>query len=104
MLGYSLFACSGLRRRLAEAVPLRDRIFLCDGIPEPFVLGVFRPSIYLPSDLTEKEQEYVLLHEACHIRGRDPVWKALGYLAFVPPLVQSGWCGWLLPWPARTWR
>ena len=81
MLGYSLFAWFRLRRRLAEAVPLRDRIFLCDGIPAPFVLGVFRPSIYLPSDLTEKEQEYVLLHEACHIRRRDPVWKALGYLA-----------------------
>ncbi len=82
MLGYSLFAWLRLRRRLAEAVPLQDRIFLCDGIPAPFVMGIFRPAIYLPSDLTEKEQEYVLLHENGHIRRRDPAWKALGYLAF----------------------
>lgn len=31
----------------------------------PFILGLFHPCIYLPSDLSEPELGFVLAHERC---------------------------------------
>ncbi len=70
-----------LKRRLREAVPLRDNIYLADSIGSPFVLGLLRPKIYLPSTLSLREQGYIIRHEQVHIRRLDPLWKALGFLA-----------------------
>ena len=69
-----------LRRRIAEAVPVRNGIWTCDRISSPFVLGVFRPRVYLPSGLGEAETAYVLAHEAAHLKRRDHLWKPLGFL------------------------
>ena len=48
-----------LRRRLIGAVPLEGNIRLADHIGAPFVAGIFRPRIYLPSSLEEAQREYV---------------------------------------------
>ena len=83
MLAWSVIALLRLRRRLAEAVPLageRD-VWLADHIPSPFVLGLFRPKIYLPGRMSGAERDYVLLHERTHIRRLDPVFRALAWLA-----------------------
>nr|WP_325193483.1 M56 family metallopeptidase [uncultured Oscillibacter sp.] len=50
-----------LRRRLVGAVPLEKNIYLADHIATPFVLGLVRPKIYLPSSLPEGERRYILL-------------------------------------------
>lgn len=68
-----------LTRRLKEAVLWKDNVWLCDHLPAPFVLGVRRPRIYLPSDLTPEAAELVLVHEREHIRRRDALWKILAY-------------------------
>ncbi len=81
MAAYALMSYLWLRWKLASAVHLRDNIYLADHIPSPFVLGLFRPKIYLPSSMEEKEQSYILLHEQHHIRRLDHIWKALGFLA-----------------------
>ena len=70
-----------LRRRLTGAVPLEKGVYLADHIGAPFVLGLVRPRIYLPSALPEAEREYILLHERCHIRHLDHVVKLLAFLA-----------------------
>lgn len=70
-----------LRRRLVGAVRLEDNIYLADYIPSPFVMGLFRPKIYLPSTLTETERGYILRHEQYHLRRRDHVVKLLSFLA-----------------------
>lgn len=70
-----------LRRQLVGAVPLSGRVYLADRIPSPFVLGLIRPKIYLPSDLERADRTMVLLHEQAHIRRGDPIWKALAFLA-----------------------
>lgn len=81
MLGYSVISYFPLRRRLVGAVCLRDNIYLADGISSPFVMGLVRPKIYLPSTLSEKEQKYILLHEQHHIRRCDHVVKLLSFAA-----------------------
>lgn len=81
MAAYSLISLLRLRRRLAEAVVLKGNIYLADRIDSPFVLGLLRPRIYLPSALSDREQGYILLHEQHHIRRGDHLFKALAFLA-----------------------
>ncbi len=68
-----------LRRRLRTAVRVRDRIWETGRITTPFVLGILRPNIYLPSGLESAEREYILLHEQHHIRRLDPLMKLLAF-------------------------
>ena len=96
MGGFSLAQYALLRRRLAEAVPLGGNVYLCDRIASPFVMGLFRPNIYLPSETPEEERSFILAHERYHIRRVDPVWKALAYLAlcihWFNPLAWLAFC------------
>ncbi len=77
---YSIISFFLLRRRLREAVRAEKNIWLCDRVSSPFLLGLFRPRIYLPSDLNPDDKAYVLAHEAAHIRRKDHWWKPLGFL------------------------
>jgi len=83
LLGYGALSLLGLRRRLAGSVPLEGEknVRLAGHIPSPFVLGLVRPVIYLPSDLNEGERDYILLHERTHIRRFDHVTRGLAWLA-----------------------
>lgn len=78
-----LFALSSvvrLHRLVREAVCARDNIYICDAVKSPFILGIFRPRVYLSSALNEKEIAYIVAHESAHLKRRDHWWKALGYL------------------------
>lgn len=81
MVIYSIVSYIRLRRKLSVVVPLRDNIFIADDIKSPFVVGLFRPKIYLPCNLGDKEQEYIILHEQHHIKRLDHGMKALAFLA-----------------------
>ena len=78
---YSVVSLLRLRRKLIGAVPLRENIYLADYIESPFVMGILRPKIYLPSSLSEQEQGYIILHEQHHIRRGDHIIKALAFFA-----------------------
>ena len=67
-----------VRRQVREALPAGD-FWLCDRISSPFIFGLFRPRIYLPSDLPEASRTHVLAHERAHLRRRDHWWKPLGF-------------------------
>ena len=69
-----------LKRRLRGAVHLERNVWLADNIETPFILGLFRPRIYLPSGLQEEERPHVLCHEQTHIRRGDHVWRLLACL------------------------
>lgn len=81
ILLYSAVSYLKIRKKLIVVVPLRDNIFIADDIKSPFVIGLFHPKIYLPCNLNEKEQEYIILHEQHHIKRLDHVVKALAFLA-----------------------
>ena len=80
MLLYALWSYLRLRRRTAASAPFREGVFLCDGIDTPFILGVFRPRICIPSHMDESRLSFVLAHERAHLRRRDHWWKPLGFL------------------------
>ncbi len=76
---YALVSLLRLRRRVAASIPLGDGVFACDGIDAPFILGIFRPRIYLPAALSEPQLSHVLAHERAHLARRDHWWKPLGF-------------------------
>ena len=79
MLLYALVSYLRLRRRVSVSLPIQDHIYLCDAISSPFILGVVKPRIYLPSGLDEVQQQNVLSHERAHLTRRDHWWKPLGF-------------------------
>ncbi len=81
MVLHSCVSYLQLYRRLIGATPFRDRVYLADHIPTPFILGILSPRIYLPSDTPARERQYILAHEQHHIRRGDPVIKVLAYAA-----------------------
>ncbi|MBQ9765612.1 MAG: hypothetical protein IJW18_05405 [Lachnospiraceae bacterium] len=81
MIGISTISYVKLRKSLVGAVQVRDNIYMADYITTPFVLGMFRPRIYLLSSLREQEQQYILKHEQYHIRRGDHIFKFLAYVA-----------------------
>lgn len=97
MLTYCLAAYLRLRKKLSVSLRLDGNVYLCDAIPGPFLLGLFRPRIYLPACLNQEAQTYVLAHEKAHLRHGDAWWKMLGFLLlsvyWFHPLV---WCGYWL--------
>lgn len=69
-----------LRRKVSEAVILRDNIFQSENVASPFVLGIIKPRIYLPFNMNGQDLEHVVAHEQAHIRRKDHWWKPLGFL------------------------
>ena len=81
MVLYSGISYLKIRRMVRIAIPLRDNIWIADDIKSPFVIGFIKPKIYLPNNLGEQEQEYIILHEQHHIRRLDHAIKTLAFLA-----------------------
>ena len=81
MAGCSLLQYIRLRKRLAGAVGLGmpGRVYMSERIDTAFVLGCFRPEIYIPAHIPPQERTWILAHERCHIRRLDPLWKLLGF-------------------------
>ncbi len=69
-----------LRRRLRNAVLLRENIYQSEHVCSPFILGFLRPCIYIPFGLEERTLELVLAHERYHLHRRDHWVKLAGYL------------------------
>lgn len=80
MLIWALASWLRLRSRMRTAVRLEGNVYESEMAVGPFVLGLFRPRIYLPFGLGEAERGHVLAHEREHIRRGDQVVKLLGFL------------------------
>ena len=80
MLLYALVSTLLLRKKVSVSLWQRGNIRVCDEVASPFILGILRPVIYLPSSLSEEEKRFVLAHERAHLRRLDHVWKPLGFL------------------------
>lgn len=90
-LGYGMYSYIKCRSMVRTAVRLTVnetsgnvrrtiKIWECDCIPSPFVLGIFCPQIYIPFRMKEEEQQYILAHESWHIRRHDSLWKLIAFV------------------------
>lgn len=80
MISYGLISYLRLRKKLSVSLRQDGRIYICDEISSPFILGLCRPRIYLPSGLSPAAKPYVLAHEQAHLRHGDAWWKLFGFL------------------------
>ena len=80
MLAYARISCIKLKKMVSICVPVGERILSCDEVKAPFILGVFRPAIYVPSSMSGETLELVIRHETAHLQRHDHWWKPLGYL------------------------
>lgn len=80
VLAYNGMALILVKRRINKAERLRDNVYISSQVKSPFTLGMIHPKIYLPSDLPEAEQEYIICHETVHIRRKDYLVKNMAFL------------------------
>lgn len=99
VLARQIYAYAKIRRKTACAARLPGGdgdVYECEGICTPFAMGLLRTKIYIPYRMPEKEREYVLMHERCHIRCRDLWTRALACVLLAVywynPLVWLGVC------------
>ena len=97
MLCYMAVSYFLVHRKVRTAVKYKDNIFQSENVDSPFVLGLFRPKIYLPFAMGEEDLSYVVAHEQAHIHRKDHWWKPLGFLLLTVywfnPLM---WLGYIL--------
>ena len=77
---YGLISYVQLKRKMADAVLLSGNIFESEKAESPFILGFFRPKIYLPFSLSDADRENVIAHETAHIKRKDHIIKPLAFL------------------------
>lgn len=97
LLLYTLISFFRLKRKIGTAVLFRDNIYQSEAVVSPFVLGIIKPKVYLPFNMSEQDMDHVIAHEQAHIRRKDHLWKPLGFailtLHWFNPLV---WLGYVL--------
>ena len=80
LLLYAAVSYWRLCRKVVTAVRLEGNIYQSEFAGSPFVLGIRKPSIYLPYHLEEQHRRAVIAHEKAHIARKDHWWKLLGFL------------------------
>ena len=80
MLLYTAISYWLLCRKVDTAIRYRNNIFQSEHVISPFVLGICKPKIYLPFQISDQDREYVIAHEQAHICRRDHWWKPLGFI------------------------
>ena len=79
MLVFGVVCYIRLKHRMGSAIRVEDNLYETDGIQSPFVLGILKPKIYIPLELSEQEREYIVLHERTHIQRHDHIIKFAAY-------------------------
>ncbi|MGM9533035.1 M56 family metallopeptidase, partial [Intestinibacter sp.] len=66
--------------RIKMATLYGENIYESDQIDTAFVFGLFRPKIYIPTNVTEQEKIYIIEHEKVHLRRKDYLIKIIAFL------------------------
>lgn len=80
LLLYALISYIRLKKSVGASITIRDNILACDEVKSPFILGILKPLIYVPSSMSGETLGCVITHETAHLKRHDHWWKPLGYL------------------------
>ena len=83
LLLYALISYIKLKKSVGASIAIKDNIMACDEVKSPFILGIMKPVIYVPSSMTGEILDCVINHETAHIKRHDHWWKPLGYLLLI---------------------
>lgn len=77
---YGVFGYIRVKRMVKCSVLLKENIFECEKVVSPFILGFFKPKIYVPFGMDNETLDYVAAHENAHIKRRDHLIKPIGFI------------------------
>lgn len=87
LLFYAAASYIRLCMHVRTAVPVRREaerrsipVLESERVDSPFVLGLVRPRVYLPTKVEETDRNYIISHELAHIHRKDHWIKPFGYL------------------------
>lgn len=80
MMIYMIITSLRLLHQVKVSIHLGGKVYICDDIDTPFILGLLRPRICIPSSLQGQDLLHVLAHERAHIHRKDHWWKPIGFL------------------------
>ena len=96
IMGYTLIGYVRMKAITSESIPYvytdktsadrgigAKKVFICDGLGTAFIFGIFKPQIYIPGTLDEKQMDNVIAHENMHLSRHDHVWKLIGFFLLV---------------------
>ena len=96
LAGYHISSYWSLKLKVRDAVPAEQGVYEVGGEHLSFVMGIFKPVIYLSAGLDESSRRVVLCHERVHLRRRDylikPTALAICCLHWFNPLVWVAFC------------
>ena len=80
-LGYAAYSYISiwLKTRVSIRYRSSDKVYVCDDIDTPFIFGLVKPVIYLPSGLDHDTIVNVIAHEKAHLKRKDHLRKGLGF-------------------------
>lgn len=80
ILFYGIISYIRVKKKVTGAVLLRDNIWQSEKVASPFILGFFKPAVYIPFGMDESTQGYVISHEKAHLKRRDHWIKPVGFV------------------------
>ncbi|MBR5796381.1 MAG: hypothetical protein IKY26_09575, partial [Erysipelotrichaceae bacterium] len=80
LIAYAIYSYSRIYYNVKDSRIYQENIYVSNQIDNAFILGIFRPKIYLPGHMSDDELQYVISHERLHLKRKDYLWKPLGYV------------------------
>ncbi len=81
MLSYGVVQYVKLKKKVSVFSLYKEGIRKCEAIDSPFVLGIIKPFIYIPFNLSEKTEKYIIAHEKSHVQRFDYLSKIVAFVA-----------------------
>ena len=81
MIADNLISLYEIKLILKNSENLYGNVYRSDAISTAFIIGVLKPTIYLPKNLTEQRQRYIIFHEETHLRRKDYLFKFIAFIA-----------------------
>lgn len=83
LFAYALFSFLKLNKALSTAIKIENGIYKSEKITSPFIIGIIKPKIYIPSNVVDDYLEYVIAHEKHHIKRFDNGIKLISFILLV---------------------
>ncbi len=80
MLLYSLISYLRLYKKVNVSLNTEENIYYCDNISSPFILGIIKPKIFIPSGIDNNQAQFIIKHEKAHLKRFDHFWKPFSFL------------------------
>ncbi len=94
---YVVFSFIKIRKNTRTATLVKKNIYETDRITTPFVWGIIKPKIYIPTGISKEGSACILAHEEAHIKRMDHIIKPIAFsiliLHWFNPLI---WLSFLL--------